>query len=141
MDKTKTKHYKIDDIAIEEYYYKNNFNDIMCFVIKENEGCTEMSIRLLTKVKSRYRKFIKAVVDYLDKSDIFSLCLMLEDEDGNQLYLSGCNAGYSGEGPTGTFQILNSLGFNVDKSYVYTANTFQIYHPDTFAYKSLFEED
>lgn len=137
MDKVNPRHYNIDGIPVEEYYYRDD-NNKMCLVIKDNEGCTELSKKLLKKVKNNFNKFVIASVDYHDESEIKERgyrhqYLLLEDEDGNQLHLSGCGSGYQGDGPRGTLEVLNSLGFNIDKRYVYTAKIFRLELSDHYS--------
>jgi len=36
--------------------------------------------------------------------------LILRDDGGNEVWLSGCNCGYGGTGPHGTFEILKEVG-------------------------------
>jgi hypothetical protein len=36
--------------------------------------------------------------------------LILTDEHGNQVWLSGCNIGYGGTGPHGTYELLREVG-------------------------------
>lgn len=47
---------------------------------------------------------------FADPYDPYTMAM--RDEDGNEMLLSGCTAGYVGEGPRAAMQILAELGFD-----------------------------
>lgn len=80
-------------------------------------------MKIFESVKYRFLTFTYAEVDNFDSSD--QNYLMLKDNYGNELYLTGCNTRYRGEGPRGTLKLLNKLGFNLDECFVFYSKLLQ----------------
>lgn len=72
-------------------------------------GVTRYSLEFWNEVKGRINEVVKAEI-LLDKRQNSRLVLTTQDDVKVVLY--GCNAGYGGEGPRGTVQILKEAGFN-----------------------------
>ena len=79
----------------------------------EGHGCTEFSIRFFRD----HRNFLGVIVaaEMVDSDD---WPLHIKDDVGNEMWLSGCTAGYGGEGPHGTHTILQECGFNVGFTFI-----------------------
>ncbi|SFC51960.1 hypothetical protein [Bacillus sp. UNCCL81] len=108
---------------------------------KSNGGNTFLSLELFAEVKELFGKFERAVI--CDKnsyiSDLTTIqrtmqkineqhndYLVLIDDSGNQLHLTGCKSGYTGTGARGTFELLADLGFDIDMRFIITAHVFDI---------------
>lgn len=72
-------------------------------------GVTRYSLEFWNEIKGRISEVVKAEV-FIDKKQ--NPRLVLTTVDDVKVVLYGCNAGYSGEGPRGTVQILKEVGFN-----------------------------
>lgn len=119
------------------YKYKDSFKKNV-LIIKdygEDRGVTIRSEQLFDKVKHLFSKFHTAKVGHTSDeihTDIEEErdYLVLIDNDGNELHLSGCTSGYTGTGPHGTLEVLNKSGFQIGRRFVFGARTFCILHPD-----------
>ncbi|USK77684.1 hypothetical protein [Peribacillus frigoritolerans] len=75
-------------------------------------GVTRYSLEFWNEIKGRINEVVKAEI-LLDKRQ--NPRLQLTTLDDVKVVLYGCNAGYGGEGPRGTVQILKEAGFNPDR--------------------------
>jgi hypothetical protein len=58
--------------------------------------------------------------------------MLLRDDDGNEIRLSGCTTGYPGEGPRGAMLVLLEAGWPVEESrQVFTAATLNLARNET----------
>jgi len=87
-------------------------------------GITERSMQYFRKIRPRLGKMIKAVASFeplrqeikhgtVEDAPYDFLAdynLILTDEKGNEVWLSGCNCSYSGTGCWGTFEVLREVG-------------------------------
>ncbi|MCK2000782.1 hypothetical protein MZM54_05190 [[Brevibacterium] frigoritolerans] len=71
-------------------------------------GVTRYSLEFWNEVKGRISEVVKAEM-FIDKKQ--NPRLVLTTQDDVKVVLYGCNAGYGGEGPRGTVQILKEAGF------------------------------
>ncbi|WP_342045975.1 hypothetical protein [Bacillus sp. OTU530] len=130
---------EVEGSKYEEYQLYDDHLKRGYFVIRNipyDRGITRESISLYGKTKHNFSKFIEAKIDDrnfqnpiinedADRNDY----LILVDDKGNQLHLTGCTCGYSGEGPRGTLEILNKSGFAVNERFVFCAQSFALNHP------------
>lgn len=72
-------------------------------------GVTASSLNFWNAIKERVNEVVKAEI-LTDKRH--NVRLQLTTSDDVKIVLYGCNAGYGGEGPRGTAQILKEAGFN-----------------------------
>ncbi|MDF9763835.1 hypothetical protein OKW24_005731 [Peribacillus simplex] len=75
-------------------------------------GVTRYSLEFWNEIKGRINEVVKAEI-LLDKRQ--NARLQLTTLDDVKVVLYGCNAGYGGEGPRGTVQILKEAGFNPNR--------------------------
>jgi len=83
-------------------------------------GSTDISLKYWKRVKARLGRIIRADASFepLIKEPrtwngipyMAEYNLILIDDRGNEVRLSGCNCGYGGTGPHGTFEILKDAG-------------------------------
>ena len=97
----------------------------------EHSGVTRVSLRTWKMTRPLYGEFTEALCsrtwafrrydlavqrtvdgEYLPKSATDGPGLVLIDESGSELWLSGCMSGYGGEGVAGTGYILRAEGFS-----------------------------
>lgn len=53
--------------------------------------------------------------------------LTIQNDKGEEIVIRDCcSAGYWGEGPSGTYQILNSCGFDISKEFIQKNTSFKI---------------
>lgn len=89
----------------------------------DGKGVTENCIKGFRECKEKFGKFKVARMDYYKGKSH----LKLTDESGKTLLIiDGCEAGYSGEGPSGTKTILEEAGFNIDDTYISSNKEFVI---------------
>jgi hypothetical protein len=129
------------------YFSKDDGKEV--FAIREHEinlGVTHKSEDVLNAVQDLFGKFINAKIcsnfeDAIEYSNVIKAknefddedrYLVLTDEEGNQLHLTGCTSGYAGSGPHGTHKILNQLGFDVDMRYIISVHTFNLNLPNYY---------
>lgn len=74
-----------------------------------NTGVTRYSLEFWNEIKGMINEVVKAEI-LADKRQ--NVRLQLTTSDDVKVVLYGCNAGYGGEGPRGTAQILKEAGFN-----------------------------
>ena len=74
-----------------------------------NTGVTRYSLEFGNEIKGMINEVVKAEI-LADKRQ--NVRLQLTTSDDVKVVLYGCNAGYGGEGPRGTAQILKEAGFN-----------------------------
>ncbi len=75
-------------------------------------GVTSESLAFFRQHRGQLQHVTEIVVRFPavgDPTDPY--LLVLRDVQGNTMRLSGCTAGYDGEGPRATFAILQELGF------------------------------
>ncbi|WP_199615586.1 hypothetical protein [Paenibacillus alkalitolerans] len=93
------------------------------FIITEGAGFggdAEMSEKLFEETREMFAAFIKA---YICEDNY----LVLQDQDGNEMHLSGCTSGFPGTGPKGTLNILRKLEFDIDLlNLIFMSPTFSI---------------
>jgi hypothetical protein len=122
----------VGDQNAEQYEKWCEWRKKWTFVIRdyaEDQGITWQSEALYHKVKDKFGKFTSASI----KGEYDPL--ILKDEHGNELHLSGCSSGYTGTGPHGTLEVLNDAGFKIDRRFVFSAKTFdELLHPDIIDY-------
>lgn len=75
-------------------------------------GVTRFSLLFWNEIRENVGEIVKAEMKQ-DKRQNWSLWLTSKDEV--TVILHGCSAGYGGEGPRGTIEILESAGFNSKK--------------------------
>ncbi len=111
------------------YTYNLNQNH----VISEYSGVTRKSLIFFEENINKFDEIIALFIYFEDFDSIldgfYSLSehfsfgelkalenptFVLRDKNGRELWLSGCNCGYGGEGPHGSITILEKLGFNKD---------------------------
>jgi hypothetical protein len=92
-------------------------------------GVTEISLKYFAQVSKRVcGRFVRAeasfdpLVSELGRDGFrHEYNLILVDDCGNQVWLSGCNCGYGGTGPWGTFEVLKQAGiFHKDADFADT---------------------
>ncbi|MBP1963304.1 hypothetical protein [Paenibacillus aceris] len=91
---------------LDETFYPNK----RFFVIKEEhsyQGVTHLSEQLFERTKNRFGKFEAASINK-------EKYLVLTDENGNELHLTGCTSESTGTGLHGTLNILRKLNFDID---------------------------
>lgn len=120
--------------VVEGLMAETMFFDDCTFVIRERpeeQGITECSERLFDKTRNKFKRFVKATMEKRNSNERY---LILRDEEGNQLHLTGCTSGYGGTGPMGTLYVLNRAGFNIDARYVISAKEFELLLPEEYDY-------
>lgn len=120
----------INGFPVEFISYSDEKGD-PCFAIYEEpskKGSTAYSLDLLQAVRSEFGEFRKAAVQKVGSH------LVLIDDRGNELHLTGCTCGYHGTGPRGTLEALNGLGFKVDRRFVFSSTSFTLKHPSICEY-------
>ena len=92
-------------------------------------GTTPVSLRTWRHTRPLFAKFVEAYCSYTSgfrhfrlgtetpggdytETDVVSPGLVLLDEHGSELWLSGCGSGYVGQGPAGAGYILYREGFD-----------------------------
>lgn len=99
--------------------------------IENEQGQTPASLELLEAVRNEFHEFKIATVrkkgGYLILTDYFE----------NELHLTGCSCGYPGTGPHGTLKVLNDLGFEINRRFVFSSTSFELMHPTICKYYSL----
>lgn len=134
--------WKLDGLEYEEFNLYDNNRNKSYFAIRNipfDQGVTFESIRLFEKLKHKFSQFTQAKINASnfinplvrdsEENEDKDYLVMLDDH-GNQLHLTGCTCGYTGTGPHGTLEILNKAGFNVDKRFVFYAQAFSLPHPN-----------
>jgi len=83
----------------------------------DGHGVTDLSLKFFREVKGNIGTIIEAEASQeplrteRDKDGYLTeYNLILADSEGNEIWLSGCNCGYGGTGPHGTFEILKEVG-------------------------------
>lgn len=62
--------------------------------------------------------------------------MIIRDFEGKEIWLSGCNCGYSGEGPSGSMSILQQIGIDNDLAQkVYSNDILHYYFDEDFGWK------
>ncbi|MGE6594128.1 hypothetical protein ACQKFU_32565 [Bacillus mycoides] len=134
--------WKLDELEYEEFnLYDSNCNKSY-FAIRNipfDQGVTSKSINLFEKLKYKFSHFTQAKINASnfinplirnsEENEDKNYLVMLDDQ-GNQLHLTGCTCGYTGTGPHGTLEILNKAGFCVDKRFVFYAQAFSLLYPN-----------
>lgn len=85
---------------------------------------TQDGINLFRNIKNILGNIVSAEVkgSYYPEKE-----LILENSDGRRVTFKGCfSAGYGGEGPIGTYTILNELDFEISKEFIYENENFKI---------------
>lgn len=78
----------------------------------DGSGVTRDSVRFFRDNRERLGPIVSAAVRFPGFGDPFDpYLLVLRDDAGNEMRLSGCTTGYAGEGPRATMQILVDEGF------------------------------
>ncbi len=73
----------------------------------KGNGVTEESLDFFRAHRENLGKIVKVEMINCRKK---KYPLRLTDNNGNEIWLSGCDSGYEGEGPLGTFKVLKELG-------------------------------
>ncbi|WP_332629172.1 hypothetical protein [Halalkalibacter flavus] len=132
-----------------EKCYIESYDGKEVFAIREHGidlGVTHKSEDLFNAVKDLFGEFVNAKVcsgteGKMEYDNVLKAKRVFEDEDrylvliddaGNQLHLTGCSCGYAGTGPHGTHKILNELGFDIDLRYIISVDTFNLYLPSHY---------
>ncbi|QWH64326.1 hypothetical protein EXW39_30320 (plasmid) [Bacillus mycoides] len=134
--------WRLDELEYEEFNLYDTNRNKSYFAIRNipfDQGVTSKSIRLFEKLKHKFSPFTQAkinasnfinpLVQNSEENEDKNYLVMLDDK-GNQLHLTGCTCGYTGTGPHGTLEILNKAGFCVDKRFVFYAQAFSLSHPN-----------
>jgi hypothetical protein len=96
--------------------------------IDTGNGVTRDSIAFFREHRHRLNEIVEASVRFPGFDDPHNPYLMtLRDDRGDELLLSGCTAGYPGEGPRGAMQVLVESGWPADQAaLVFTTPTLQL---------------
>ncbi|MBP1155387.1 MULTISPECIES: hypothetical protein [unclassified Paenibacillus] len=131
---TRTEICNIDGMKYQKKYYKSiqsTLGERFFYVITEHgidRGVTHRSIALFEKVVQH--KLLDDFQNAYISSDPESHGLVLTDVNENELHLSGCTSGFNGTGSHGTFEILKSLGFEIDLiNLIFQNKAFNLGHP------------
>jgi hypothetical protein len=91
----------------------------------EMSGVTRFSLLFWNEIRGKVGEIVKAEMKK-DKRENWSL--WLTSKDGVTVILHGCSAGYGGEGPRGTIEVLESAGFNPKRvrEIVFNKETFSL---------------
>jgi len=86
-------------------------------ILKDGGECvTDFSLKFFRKNRDKLGRIVKIEIQKRtdEKGEWNQHPFRIVDHKGNQLWLSGCQSGYGGEGPYGAHQVLQELGVNVD---------------------------
>ena len=91
-------------------------------------GITKDSLQFFREHRHRLGEIVEASVRFPGFDDPHDPYLMtLRDSCGNEILLSGCTAGYAGEGPRGAMEVLVEAGWPADQaSLVFTTPTLRL---------------
>lgn len=102
-------------------------------------GVTRKSLELWNKDKHRIGKIQRIEVSrealrqedkkYKDTTYVVDYTFIAYGENG-ELWLSGCNSGYGGEGPSGTARILTEFGFPLDQTRLIMLHGYIDFYPE-----------
>ncbi|MED1383819.1 hypothetical protein [Bacillus mycoides] len=131
-----------NELEYEEFNLYDSNRNKSYFAIRNipfDQGVTSKSIKLFEKLKYKFSQFTQAKINASnfinplirnsEENEDKNYLVMLDDQ-GNQLHLTGCTCGYTGTGPHGTLEILNKAGFCVDKRFVFYAQAFSLPYPN-----------
>ncbi|QWH75527.1 hypothetical protein EXW59_01310 (plasmid) [Bacillus mycoides] len=134
--------WKSDELEYEEFNLYDSYRNKSYFAIRNipfDQGVTSKSIKLFEKLKYKFSQFTQAKINASnfinplirnsEENEDKNYLVMLDDQ-GNQLHLTGCTCGYTGTGSHGTLEILNKAGFCVDKRFVFYAQAFSLPYPN-----------
>jgi hypothetical protein len=95
-------------------------------------GITRDSVEFFREHRHRLGVIVEASVRFPGFDDPHDPCLMvLRDAAGDEIALSGCTAGYPGEGPRGAMQVLVEAGWPADQAaLVFTTPTLRLERPE-----------
>src|SRR5579884_2757468 len=80
-------------------------------------GITRDSITFFREHRHRLGDIVQATVRFPGFDDPHDpYLMMLTDSNGDEIALSGCTAGYPGEGPRGAMQVLVECGWPADQA-------------------------
>lgn len=96
--------------------------------IDTGNGVTRDSIAFFREHRHRLNRIVEASVRFPGFDDPHDPYLMvLRDDRGDEMLLSGCTAGYPGEGPRGAMQVLVESGWPADQAaLVFTMPTLRL---------------
>jgi len=96
--------------------------------IDTGNGVTRDSIAFFREHRHRLDEIVEASVRFPGFDDPHNPYLMvLRDGHGDEMHLSGCSAGYPGEGPRGAMQVLVEAGWSADQAaLVFTTPTLRL---------------
>ena len=94
----------------------------------QGTGVTRDSLAFFREHRHRLGQIVEASVRFPGFDDPHDPYLMvLRDDRGNEMLLSGCTAGYPGEGPRGAMQVLVESGWPADQAaLVFTTPSVQL---------------
>ena len=96
--------------------------------IDNGNGVTRDSIAFFREHRHQLNEIVEATVRFPGFDDPHNPYLMaLRDDRGDEMLLSGCTAGYAGEGPRGAMQVLVEAGWPADQAaLVFTTPTLHL---------------
>ena len=91
-------------------------------------GITRDSLQFFREHRHQLGDIVEASVRFPGFEDPYDPYLMvLRDDRGDEMLLSGCTSGYAGEGPRGAMQVLVEAGWSADQAgLVFTAPTLRL---------------
>ena len=94
----------------------------------QGTGVTRDSLAFFREHRHRLGEIVEASIRFPGFDDPHDPYLMvLRDDNGDEMLLSGCTAGYPGEGPRGAMQVLVESGWPADQAaLVFTTPTLQL---------------
>lgn len=111
------------DGTVADYTLTRDSDGVIYFVLKTHQHLhSETLITWFAKVSKIFSPFRSAAIDSADGD------LLLTDNCGNQLYLSGCGCGPTPNSEA-TLTILHHIGFQVSRDLIYSARAFYLEHP------------
>lgn len=98
----------------------------MSISIKANNSCaTEYAIKFFERYKEAFGNVVSAEMISNPHNVDYKLILINDREE--EIYIDGnCSAGYTGEGPSGTYRILKMAGFDIDREFITSNATFKL---------------
>lgn len=94
--------------------------------IKINNPCaTQYAIKFYERYKEAFGNVVSAEMKSIPSAVKYELILINDRKE--EIHINGeCSAGYTGEGPSGTYKILKMAGFDIDREFTTSNKSFKL---------------
>ena len=103
------------------------WGDNMPISIKVDIGYTSKSVEFYERYKEAFGKVISAeMISEVNKFSKVNKLILANNREEQLIFEGGLTAGYRGEGPSGTYRVLQMAGFDIGEEFIQQNSSFKL---------------